>query len=103
MEKNKKTVRPRRVKACATTDYGHGYIDDKDGIYRIPETPLWTIPRSADAYDDIVGQLAVALFKADDEPHWGKDAPSDYYERLARAALKSIGITRPIENKDMTK
>lgn len=88
-----KRTRPRRVKlalwiwAVATVDYGPGYWDEKEGVYRIPSTPVWFIPRTAAAYDAMVEQMALGICR---------DAGlAGLTRKYAIDALSAIGITRP--------
>lgn len=77
-----KRTRPRRVKALDST------------ISRL-RLPVWSLPRTAEAYDAMVEQMVQAIFRADDEPHWNRANLHAYYKKHAVAALRAIGITRP--------
>lgn len=58
---------------------------------------IWELPRTAEAYDGMVEQMAKAMATYT----WSAATPSvrEYWRNDARRALKTIGITRPKEDK----
>lgn len=85
----KPTSKPRRVKAEARTWQFRNAFDDYCG-----DEPIWSLPRTAAAYDAMVEQMAKAKARSEGYRYtrfmYG-------YQNDAIAALRAIGITRPKE------
>lgn len=86
-------TRPRRVKAVATAT--------TSGIYS-PGDAIWSLPRTAAAYDAMVEQVAAAIgTHSYRHCKWSDihERSRQYYRMEAGYALSAIGITRPKEDK----
>ena len=83
-------MRTRKVKA--STD-----------LPRLLWEPVWTLPRTAEAYDAMVEQMAKVIYVEAYRRSFYKPTPwktlavfwQNGYRASARAALRAIGITRP--------
>lgn len=102
-------MKTRKIKARkAEFDY-EVQVKDANGqlVHEMRSTKEWTLPRTSKAYDRMAEQLAEATFNCDDENpathFWSKTFPCGEWRRrrlrLAQDQLRSLGITRPKEEK----
>jgi hypothetical protein len=82
-----KKVKARKAAGCYGTELF------ALGGYMVGSRPYWLLPRDATSYDAMVYQMVMAADKKVRSNYWNIET--------ARAALASIGITRPTakENK----
>lgn len=76
---------PKKVKAEAFIRKTMG-----DGPYNVVSTPLWALPRTIEAYEQMIEQAARGIANC-----WDGSVPDAVWTKEARAALRAIGITQP--------
>lgn len=102
--KSRRPVKARKVWQCIGGITIEPYIATREEGDRAK--PIYTLPRTKEAYDQLVEQMARACFDRWAEEQWGThllDAlkaahwewSRSYHESNARAALSSIGINQP--------